>query len=348
MRHMKNLKRFVSIVLASVLVLGLAAPAFAEETTIEGAYQAVTLKVTVPQTGSAIINPYGLPIKLGEKSISGEQITTGAALLVKNQSQVALRMIPEVKVTPKGGVKIITDKTYVDTPDTVATDNVYVVQKNVCVYFEAFEAPTVTDDTETATKNNLFAALKSEDAAISKVMQEEAYEVDPDTDGELILKQGNSEGKTQRGGAAWIRLSGAVAKKPTTAWSADDGFTASIKYTFEPSEYAISVELVTDAKVDSDNSHGPTGGYYLVSGDTATVTVTLPNNVTAKVDTITWDITNASASLTITDASSTASLVKATVSNTNGGDAVQTVSVRFEGSDNNIYKGTLKIYCENV
>ena len=54
-----NLKRFASTALAGALALSMAVPAFAagNTTVISGAYEAVTLSVTVPTTGKAIIKP---------------------------------------------------------------------------------------------------------------------------------------------------------------------------------------------------------------------------------------------------------------------------------------------------
>lgn len=62
-------KRFVPLVLACVLVMALAAPAFAASTspystTLDGQYVQAEIDVTVPTTGRVFINPYALPVKL--------------------------------------------------------------------------------------------------------------------------------------------------------------------------------------------------------------------------------------------------------------------------------------------
>ena len=67
-----NKKRVASAALAGALALSMAAPAFASQSVITGNYKEIRLAVTVPTTGKAVINPYGLPIALSEThNISG-------------------------------------------------------------------------------------------------------------------------------------------------------------------------------------------------------------------------------------------------------------------------------------
>ena len=93
---MKNLKaRICSGAMAGVLALSLAVPAFAAgntpmntQTEITATYQKVDIKVIVPQTGTALINPYGLDLKVkdaanNEVTISGQKIVT-APMSLKN------------------------------------------------------------------------------------------------------------------------------------------------------------------------------------------------------------------------------------------------------------------------
>lgn len=165
----KNMKRFTTAAMAGALALSMSVPAFASTantTNITGNYNAIKLAVTVPATGKAVINPYGLPYKLGDSTISGQQITTGAALMIQNKSEVALKVDAVVSGTPTAGVTL-------DAAD--AGNDTYASQttKNIFVQFEAFEAPTINGDnvTETATVNAAFAALDSSNAKLTGILQ---------------------------------------------------------------------------------------------------------------------------------------------------------------------------------
>lgn len=65
MKTMKN--RVLSGAMAGVLAMSLAVPAFAADdhtTVVTGKYQDTPIAVTVPETGKAFINPYGLNIEV--------------------------------------------------------------------------------------------------------------------------------------------------------------------------------------------------------------------------------------------------------------------------------------------
>lgn len=334
----KTLKRLVSTALAGTLALSLAAPALAAEesggwsTEITATYQEIALAVTVPGEGSAIINPYGLPITLedGVSIISEEQITTAATLVITNQSEVDLAVSVNGKVTPTDDVEIKDDGDDVNDPVGGNGDDKDDILKNVLVKFEIFAAPGVDAESEAdpSVVDPMFAALKG-DADVSLTLGVDA----DDADDTIILKKGN-EGATQDGGAAFVRLSGEVAKKPTAGWTADDGFTANIIYTFEPSEYALPIELTAG-----------TNGTALVKGGTTNTTVsfTLPNDVTL-VDGKDPDWTSSDSNVTVTGNSTTKTQGDVALdAEFNTGSGTATISVRFEGSDGNTYKGSIDI-----
>lgn len=332
----KTMKRLVSTALAGTLALSLAAPALAEEesggwsTEITATYQEIDLAVTVPGEGSAIINPYGLPVTLedGVSIISDEQITTAATLFITNQSEVDLAVSVNGKVTPTDDVVIKDDGDDVNAAETGASTDTL---KNVLVKFEIFAAPGVDGDDAYTPEivDPMFAALKG-DADVSLTLAEEA----DDADDTIILKKGDAEGNAQDGGVAFVRLSGEVAKKPTAGWTADDGFTANIIYTFEPSEYALPIELTAG-----------TNGTALVKGGTTNTTVsfTLPNDVTL-VDGKDPDWTSSDSNVTVTGNSTTKTQGDVALdAEFNTGSGTATISVRFEGSDGNTYKGSIDI-----
>lgn len=260
-----NMKRFGSIVMAGALALSMAAPAFASnQTVISGTYTPITLRVTVPTTGAAVINPYGLPYTLGESTISGQQIVTTAPLVIQNKSSVALSVAANVTGTASNGVTLEAAGTTADY--STETD------KKLHVVFEAFTADTLTslNVTDNDAIRPLFAALDSADAVLTGDVTTTPADA---TGAGLVLREGN-DGEVQSGGAAFFRLSGEVAKKAT--WADTDTFSATVAFTFEPGEYTK-----------------PAGGTFTIqreismnaAGDkTATVSYApvLPTGVTAK------------------------------------------------------------------
>ena len=163
-----NQRRFGAAAMAGALALSMALPAYAAattpsyKTTINGAYSAPTLNVTVPGTVTAVVNPYGLPFDLvdGEVTIKGDnaKISTGSAMLIENRSGSALKVGAKVKGTVKGsGVAF-------DTASVADNET----SKKIYANFEAFNAPTLNEDnfSDEATVANLFKDLKSNDAVL--------------------------------------------------------------------------------------------------------------------------------------------------------------------------------------
>lgn len=358
-----NMKRFASTVMAGVLTLSLATPAFAASSTITGAYEAVDLSVTVSNTGNALINPYGLPVDLThaegsgssattvvDGTISGEQVTTAAPLTIINESAVALAVSATVTGTEVGDAKLVADLEAGVT--STATP------KNIVARLEVFAAPGIDDsviaDLTSTTANDkyaaqtalneAFAALKSEDAALTAPVLTTAQTAE----GTLVLREGD-DGASQDGGVAFFRLAGDVVKNPTDAWTeADpsaspavvgDGFSAAIAFTFEPSEY------VGEATV--------AGAESVSVGATAKLTVSgLPTGVKAQYNTINWTSSKA-ANATVADGTKKPTgtidnttmveldTLTGTVTGVKAGSTV--ITVEFKGSDGVTYRGTATV-----
>lgn len=350
-----NLKRFGAAALSGAMALSMAAPAFAagNQTVITSAFEAITLNVTVPATGTAKINPYGLPVdlKTGEDvdaTIKGEQITIGTPLYIINKGTTALAVSAEVtgEATAGGGVVLIEDATKVDVAETTE-DGSGNVLKNVAAKFEAFPAPEVAgaaDDITGASAdiNVAFAGLKSENAALTAPVLEPADENagGTTTTGTLVLREGNAEGDAQVGSAAYIRLSGSVAKKPTEAWATADKFTATIAFTFEPAEYVGSVQLA--------------GNDTVAASATAKLTMSgLPDGVKVKYDTIKVTSSketyvkavNSTKAPTAPATDVEASAVTVTVSGVKTSSTKSVITVEFVGSDDITYRGTMEVKC---
>lgn len=108
-----NTKRFASTVMAGALALSMAAPAFATgNVVITGTYADIEIAVEVPTTGTAQINPYGLPVTIDKSDrttvdLVDQKITT-QPMSIKNQSSIPLEIGASVTAVPKGDVEIKT------------------------------------------------------------------------------------------------------------------------------------------------------------------------------------------------------------------------------------------------
>lgn len=313
----KKFRRLGSMALAGAMAMSMAVPAFAaNETTITGTYTPIELRVVVPATGGAIINPYGLPFQLGESTISGQQITTSAPLVIQNKSSVALAVTANLQGTPSSGVTLeaSTASTNYDTETT----------KKLHVVFEAFETTLDTNNvTDNDTLRPMFAALDSADAVLTGDVTTTAG----DATGTLVLREAN-DGEVQSGGAAIYRLSGEVAKK--AAWAADDNFEAKVAFTFEPGEYTKSAGTIA-----SQRNMGMSGG----ADNTSTMTLTpdLPSGVTAT--STTWTSSDETVIKVDTATATTATTAKYKAIGAGTADVIVTIA----GSDGLTYKATLSI-----
>lgn len=305
-----NMKRFASTTMAGVMALSLAVPAMAvdQSTVITATYAETTLDVTVPANTNATINPYGLPVTMEDAKtvLSGQPITIPTPLMIENKSAVALKVGASVKTEATTGMTLETAATGVDAKTT----------KSLYVEFQAFEAAgidgtTAADITKT---NPAWAALKDEKAVLKAVLATGASAVNATpvvTGTDLVLREGK-DGLAQAGGVAYVRLSGVVAKKPTTAWATTDKLTATITYSFEPAVYAKSAGAIT-----GNTTIAATGSEDL------TLTPDLPDSVTvAKWE---WSSSDESKATVVYKAGDTTGL-KATVTNVATGGADITVS----------------------
>lgn len=313
-----NLKRFASTAMAGVMALSLAVPAFAASasSTITGSVAEITLSVTVPDTGEAVINPYGLPYKMGESSVTGQQIVTTSPLLIQNKSTTALKVTAEVTGKQGTGVTLEATASGYDT----STD------KKLAVKFQAFEA-TGVDATVAGDKDALitkFIALKDSDAVLTATVADGTANAATGSK-DLVLREAK-DGELQNGGAAFFRLSGQVAKKAD--WKTTDTFEAKIAFTFEPSTYAKSAGTIA-------------GGTALTSGGTTSATLTLTPALPSGVTVSAWTWTSGEpAAATATAQTDTTKCNVAYVADSSAADKNVTFTVSGEGSDGITYTAT--------
>lgn len=309
----KNLKRFASIIMASVMTMVMAVPAFAADdtTVITATYAETELDVVVPATAAATINPYGLPVTLEDSTtvLSGQPITIATPLLILNQSGVALKVGASIATTVETGMTLeAADGGDYDTNTA----------KELYVEFQAFEAAGIdgTTSADITKTNPAWAALKDEDAALKVALDSSAAVDAAATGDDLVLREGK-DGLAQVGGAAFVRLSGKVAKKAT--WADTDKLVATITYTFEPAVYSKSAGTIAAIT-----------GLQMGATIQANVTFTsaLPQGVTAK--TTTWTSSDTDVLTVATDGSK--------VNAVSAGTA--TITVTIEGSDGITYTAT--------
>ena len=298
---MKTLKnRVLSGAMAGVLAMSLAVPAFAADntTTVTGTYKAVTIDVTVPETGVAFINPYALEIEVPESEgsttnvrISGQQIVS-APMAIQNKTAMDL----SVSATVTGEVDLTKTDMKLATSTTKGTgaegDADYVAPATGKSAFVYLQAKPATDTTGAA------ATLAAECAAWAPSAYAEATDVIVGTravtkDNLATLRAATVNSGTfvsyNAGSIALFRLTGdCVAAPRASEWKTTDTFKTTIAFTFAPAtieKYAITFGTHTSAAGAVPTvSASPTTA---AAGDTVTITATgvavSDTNVTATV-----------------------------------------------------------------
>lgn len=109
---MKSLKkRVATTALAGAMALSLAVPAFAAGTStkVTASYKAVTIDVTVPTTGTATLNPLGMPVNIVNKdtdgvsaSVAGEGHIITPPMVLVNNTELDLKVRASVESVVKG------------------------------------------------------------------------------------------------------------------------------------------------------------------------------------------------------------------------------------------------------
>lgn len=212
------MKKVLSLVLALTMVLALAVPAFASGTTIgdeEGlasggeftmtaSVSAATINVTVPGDSTVTLNPYQLEVTVDSKQFTDQVIS--ANQFVVSGSTVPLDVTAEVTGTPAGTL------TFASASAKASTKKDVYAYLQTQMIGESATAPTSVDwGTKINAKTDIVIAAKA-----AKLMV-----------GTLAAKGTNNTYMA-------FRIAGDAATAPTTPWSADDGFTAAVKFTFAP------------------------------------------------------------------------------------------------------------------
>lgn len=320
-----NMKRFGSIAMAGALALSLASPAFAastqpkNSTIITGGYEDIPISVTVPTTGTAKINPYGLPVKMAKSdettaTISGQQITH-EVLAVRNNGDVALDMsVKSFLVVPKGEVAITTAK---DTGKGMKVD-LQVAGLNDAKY-------AVSSADETLQDKLIDAFASPATWASAATVNAPAVAAGGDGTGVTVGTGNNvatlgaatvADGEVTYGkdSIALFRLKGDMAQEPVdnssaeNPWDSADGFTATVVFKFAPvppsagdANVTVAISNTTATATFNAGTSGLTAVAYAwssgtpatatISGNTANATITDAGAGTGSTSVITVTVT---------------------------------------------------------
>ncbi len=249
---MKNFKnRVLSGALAGALAVTMAVPAFATSTVIEGSYEAPTIEVTLPQTGEALINPYGMPVELNPSattpsSIVGAQIVT-KPLAIVNNSAVDLKVSATVTATAKGDLRLATSKP--SSSDTTKSAYVYLQMTNSTLDVnnaagagaDAIAGMALDDVAEAVAAWEQKAYTSATDLLLSGTAAATKNDM-------LVLKASDTTGANpaaQVGSVGLYRLAGQVVASPRDAWAEADGFEATVAFSFRPDFTSASIDNTT-------------------------------------------------------------------------------------------------------
>lgn len=317
---MKN-KKLAALALSSVMSLSLATPAFASDysTRITSVYNQPVLAVTVPATGTATINPYGLPVKVMSQetdasqrkalaTISNQKITT-MPLAIYSKSEVNLLVGASVVGEPQGNLKLATAA--IPANSTTNTALVYLETKTSTLTQTALAGENDTDKIGPFKGTTTSGSTTSPNTTVVKEIENWApttynpsarnqaiVALEPTTGSPKIktgigyLTKADNSGNLARGGAMWFRLAGDVVANPKEAWTASDGVNVTVAFTFLPTESAGVPGVITNT--GAADKAAPTAA-ELVTGVTfkidAANTTTPP--MTFSSETYYWEVVSA-------------------------------------------------------
>lgn len=196
----------ICLTLAWLLALAAAVPAHAlgaqtvmtSEVSLPSLDEAPAIRVTVPETGRIIINPYGLPTEIGGGTTT-DQIAS-ETLVIRNESDVPVI----VSASAEGQISGPSDMTFTNAPPAEGEQ-----EKLIFLYAEFQNEDGLWSGSYDGGENQIWV---SEYAS-------EAKEV-------LTLEAGPSEGV--------FRMFGATSVDPVEPWSADDNVSVTLTFTFSP------------------------------------------------------------------------------------------------------------------
>lgn len=205
-------KKFL-LMFAVLLLFIMTAPASAvslsgnANTNIAATYTAPEIIVTVPATAEVLINPYRIPVSIGDVETSAQIMSSPAC--IENLSEVPVSVSVSITSTLKEGSNMRLSMT--------PTQGTKITSKSAFIYFEMQAADS--DDPDAVYWDDAYDATKHLVVrTYSRIMKNI-----------VALGAGGEDGCF---GA--FRLSGDCVAHPKIAWTEDDGIDVTISFTFSP------------------------------------------------------------------------------------------------------------------
>lgn len=294
-----NMKRFASTVMAGVLTLSLVTPAFAtSNVVITGTYEDIDIAVEVPTTGTAQINPYGLPVTIDKSDRTSvdlvDQKFTTQPMSIKNQSSIPLEIGASVTAVPKGDVEIKTTVAAADKGKQISLELQVAALNDSALavpttdrtledkLIDKFAAEATWAGLTTANKGMFPAAAKGATTAPTPTSCPGLATVGAATIEGNIITYGPKS-------IALFRLGGFLNEAPEKTenskqvpdpWATADGFEATIAFTFKPAaKMAVTMGTITGGTATASAAKAWEGttitltGSPTTAGQTATFTV---------------------------------------------------------------------------
>lgn len=248
-------KRVLSGVLAIAAAASMAVPAFAEDpapaepnmtTTVTGGFTKTTIAVTVPTTGTAYINPYGLGTSVTDSEGNKHDILgqiVSAPMAITNESNLKLKVSATVSTTIAGTSPLELSGTAIAAADKTKKANIKIEMASAKF---AGEAAGLNDAVMRECADSTTGWVTAKAITLTKTDPAGTPKVDPVTVTDIVtLKAANQEdgrfASYAEGSVALVRFTGTCVEEPRKAddsaadpWAADDKFTATIVFTFKP------------------------------------------------------------------------------------------------------------------
>lgn len=205
---MKNKKTL--LLPAILLLLSVVVPVSAASkpsTEITGTYKAPEINVVIPSSAEVFINPYRLPVTIGEEETDAQIVSSPAC--IENQSLVPI----SISISVTGAVKEGSNMRLVAT----STQGTKLTSKSAFLYFEMQAADS--EDPNAVYWDDEFDPARH---LVIRTTQKAMKNV-------VALGAGGEAGCF---GA--FRLSGDCVAHPKIAWTEDDGIDVTISFTFSP------------------------------------------------------------------------------------------------------------------
>ncbi len=314
-------KRLISMGLATVMAMALGVPALAANTVITGTYQEIKIDVAIPTTGTAVINPYNMPVKAMSGTDEVGALTTAGKIATQpligiSTCEVALDVGATVVGAPKGNMMLASEDISEETTNSAV------------IYLECKQDRTLyASDVTTNTTLKPISGIAG-DSAVNAFNQwatstyNFATDVTAETDNKdkvLVTETENTKQglctifkgteisgtmKPQQGSFLLARLGGDVVQNPSEAWSNRDSVAVTVSFTFTPAAPKVGLTIAKDTaagkmKIGDNTNQGlvdggandtaPAAGQLTYkwevvdSGSTGVTTATLRNADTNQV-----------------------------------------------------------------